>query len=171
MYHSIYSCTVWTTEHRKWSFQMSMLSEEASRFWRSDHRRHPSAPASTAVCWNCLSRTIITTTLTLTTIFHNNLDMLVPECLNSWFYWSKDNLGVGNNWRYWMCIALVKSSPPGNQHCWLLIVTDRMPFLLPSQHNQITEQQLQLLVTSNTRSMLIILWGWFLNTVKTVIIS
>jgi len=50
---------------------------------------------------------------------------------------AKDDGSGGDNWSYARsCKALVKSSPPTNQHP---VFTGRMPFLSPSQQCQSTE--------------------------------
>jgi len=53
------------------------------------------------------------------------------------FIGAKDDGGDGDNWSYKTCKAPVKSSPT-NQH---LTFTGQMPFLLPNQQCQSTEER------------------------------
>ena len=74
-----------------------------------DGYRHVVQPCTTHTV---LTHNYITTT---TAIFQDNWGKLVPECLHSRLYWSKNHRRGGDNWSYKTCKAPVKSSPSTNQ--------------------------------------------------------
>ena len=75
--------------------------------------------------WEINKTTAITTRLMA--IFQDNLGKLVPECLHSGFYWSKDDEDGGNSWNYQACKAPVK--PSNHRHTSTQISKGRMSFL------------------------------------------
>jgi len=64
-------------------------------------------------------------------ISQDNAGKSIPEWYDSGFYANKDDGGggCGDNWSYKTRKALVKSSPPTNQHPTF---AGQMPFLLPN---------------------------------------
>ena len=62
-------------------------------------------------------------------IFQDNLGKLVPECLHSGFYWSKDDEDGGDSWKYQACKAPVKPSSSTYRH-----PNFYRPDVLPSCH-------------------------------------
>ena len=74
----------------------------------------------------------------LTAIFHDNPDKVVPECLHCGLYWSlycsigaKDDEGGDDIWSYKSCKAPVKSSPPTNHHP-MFYRSDALPVAQPT---------------------------------------